>query len=184
MRYAKRGLSPESGNSPTNGDRPRYVIEPQRVAYAHGGIYLIAWVPAYRAMRTFAAERIETFGVLDETFEPRPLPLEPFGDSLGVHTGKPQKVVVEFDAATAPFVCEREWHKSQEISELGSGRIRLALNVCDDYALRAWILGFGAAARVVAPPSLVDVVARELDAARLQYAAPIRMVKASIQRAG
>ena len=90
-----------------------YVVEPQRLAFAHGGIYLIAWVPEYQQIRTFAAERIETFGLMDETFEPRPLPLEPFGDSLGVNTGKPEKIVLEFDKGTAPFVREREWHKSQ-----------------------------------------------------------------------
>ena len=76
-----------------------YVVEPQRLAFAQGGIYLFAWVPEYQQMRTFAAERIETFALMDETFEPRPLPLEPFGDSLGVNTGKPEKIVLEFDAS-------------------------------------------------------------------------------------
>src|SRR5688572_5657129 len=50
MRYAKRGQAPASskrGQAPANGRVPGpYVIEPQRIAYAHGGIYLIAWVPA------------------------------------------------------------------------------------------------------------------------------------------
>jgi hypothetical protein len=55
-------LSPVS----IKGDKPQYVLEPQRIAYANGGIYLIAWVPAYGAMRTFAVERIETFGLLDK----------------------------------------------------------------------------------------------------------------------
>ena len=89
---------------------------------------------------------------MDETFEPRPLPLEPFGDSLGVNTGKPEKIVLEFDTGTAPFVREREWHKSQEITDLTDGRIRVTLNVCNDYALRAWILGFGAATRAWSRP--------------------------------
>jgi predicted DNA-binding transcriptional regulator YafY len=184
MRYAKRGLSPVSSKGAITGDRPRYVLEPQRIAYANGGIYLIAWVPAYGAMRTFAVERIETFGLLDETFEPRPLPLEPFADSLGVHTGKPEKIVIDFDAATAPFVREREWHKSQKISDLADGRIRLTLNVCNDYALRAWILGFGASARAVSPPSLIDAIARELDGARLHYRSRMRMLKSPMQRVG
>ena len=121
---------------------------------------------------------------MDETFEPRPLPLEPFGDSLGVNTGKPEKIVLEFDKETAPFVREREWHKSQEITDLAHGRIRLSLNVCNDYALRAWILGFGADARVVSPPALVQDIIEQLDASRLRYATPRRMAKASIRKTG
>src|SRR5688572_20483420 len=136
MRYA----------SSSSGRTKEYTIEPQRIAYAHGGLYLLGWVPEYLQIRTFAAERIETFALSDEVFEPRPLPLEPFGDSLGVNTGTPENIVIDFDAATAPFVREREWHKSQEIAELSNGRIRLTLNVCNDYALRAWIFGFGSGA--------------------------------------
>ena len=77
-----------------------------------------------------------------------------------------------------PFVREREWHKSQKISDLADGRIRLTLNVCNDYALRAWILGFGAGARVVRPRALVEDILREVNASRLQYASPRRMLKA------
>lgn len=146
-----------------------YVIEPQRIAYAHGGIYLLGWVPEYDQMRTFAAERIETFGVMDEVFEPRPLPLEAFGDSLGVNTGKPETIVIEFDAHVAPFVREREWHRSQKLEDFEDGGLRVTMNVCNDQPLRAWILGFGADARVVFPTSLVEAIVEEVNATRRKY---------------
>ena len=172
MRYAKV--------APT-GAVKNYIVEPQRIAYAHGGMYLIAWVPEYNALRTFAAERIQTFALLDDVFEPKPLPVEPFAHSLGVHTGEPEKVVVEFSAAAAPFVREREWHPSQRIDDTSSGGIVLTLNVCHDYALRAWILGFGADATVVAPAGLAKEIAAT---ARLtarnypQFTARLKMLKA------
>ena len=189
MRYlsmSQKGGLRQGGQAPVRSRVPDpsvrvpgpYVIEPQRIVYARGGIYMIAWVPAYGEMRTFAAERIETFGLMDEVFQPRALPPEAFGDSMGVNTGKPEKIVIEFDAATSPFVREREWHKSQEIADLTDGRIRVTLNVCTDYALRAWILGFGAGAHVVSPRALVEGVLQQLDAARLQYATRTRMLKA------
>ena len=163
-----------------------YVVEPQRLAFAHGGIYLFAWVAEYQQIRTFAAERIETFGAHGRDVSSHaPLPLEPFGDSLGVNTGKPERVrprVRRVDAAR--FVHEREWHKSQTIDGLAGGRIRVTLNVCNDYALRAWILGFGSAARVVSPSVLAEDIRKELDGARLQDAAPREMVKASMRKAG
>ena len=157
------------------------ILEPQRIAYAQGGVYLIAWVPEYNALRTFATERIQTFAVLDEQFEPKPLPVQPFEHSLGVYTGTPEKIVVEFSPSAAPFVREREWHPSQRIDDTADGGVVLTLNVCNDYALRAWILGFGADARVIAPASLARDIA---DSARLtwrnypQFAGRMKMLKA------
>ena len=170
MRYAKPGATAKT-----------YTLEPQRIVYAHGGMYLIAWVPEYNALRTFATERIETFALLDEGFEPKPLPLEPFEHSLGVNTGTPEKIVVQFSASAAPFVREREWHPSQRIDDTSSGGIVLTLNVCNDYALRAWILGFGADATVIAPASLAKDIAER---ARLtgrnypQFTGRLKMLKA------
>lgn len=98
-----------------------YLIDPQRIVYAHGGIYVVAWVPEYGEMRTFAAERIQTFGLTDDLFKPRPLPTEPFADSMGVNTGTPEKIVIEFDASVAAFIREREWHRSQVMTALEGG---------------------------------------------------------------
>ena len=36
-----------------------YVVEPYRVAYAQGTLYVFAFVPAYGEMRTFAVQRVE-----------------------------------------------------------------------------------------------------------------------------
>jgi predicted DNA-binding transcriptional regulator YafY len=146
-----------------------YVVEPQRIAYADGGIYLLAWVPQYAQMRTFAAERIETFAVLDELFEPRPLPIDAFGDSLGVNTGTPERIALEFDADVAPFVREREWHKSQTIEDRADGGILLTLDVCNDRALKMWILGFGPAVRVASPISLAQEIFEAATETRRRY---------------
>ena len=159
MRYA-------SASSQATKD---YLVDPQRIAYADGGIYLVAWVPAYGGMRTFAAERIETFGLTDETFTPRPLPIEPFGDSLGVNTGAPERIVVEFEPAVAAYVREREWHPSQVISDRGDGGVVLTLDVCNDHALRAWILGFGPDALVVSPVSLATAIFDAANRTRRRY---------------
>ena len=146
-----------------------YTIEPQRIVYAHGGIYLMAWVPEYAQVRTFAAERIETLALMDGSFEPRPLPMEPFADSLGVHTGTPERVVIEFEPDAAAFVREREWHRSQTIEERGDGGAILILNVCNDQSLRRWVLGFGADARVLEPVALAQEMFEAADRMRRRY---------------
>ena len=159
MRYA----------SAASGRTKDYVIEAQRIAYADGGIYLVAFVPAYGQVRTFAAERIRTFAILDEVFDPQPLPADPFPHSLGVNSGSPQKVVIEFDAGAAPYIREREWHPSQEIVDGTDGAVVLTLHVCNDRPLRTWVLGFGASARVVEPVDLAKDVFDVANAVRARY---------------
>lgn len=146
-----------------------YLVEPQRIAYADGGMYLVAWVPEYGQLRTFAAERIHTFGLRDDGFEPRALPVEPFADSLGVHTGAPERIVVEFEPDAAPYVREREWHRSQALTDRPDGGVVLSLEVCNDHALRAWILGFGPSARVVEPRALAEAVFEAATETRRRY---------------
>ena len=47
-----------------------YIVEPYRLAYAQGGLYLQAFVPDYSEMRTFAVQRIEQAVALEESFSP------------------------------------------------------------------------------------------------------------------
>jgi predicted DNA-binding transcriptional regulator YafY len=45
----------------------------------------------------------------------------------------------------------------------------LTLEVCNDLALRSWILGWGAAARVLAPATLAADIRADLNTASAQY---------------
>ncbi len=88
-----------------------YRVHPYRLAYAQGGLYLLAYVPEYREVRTFAVERIEAISLADERFTPiEELPDEAFPHSLGVHSGPPERIEIEFQAAVADYVRSREWH--------------------------------------------------------------------------
>lgn len=146
-----------------------YSVEPQRIVYAHGGIYMVAWVPEYGQMRTFAAERIQTLGLTDQTFHPRPLPTEPFADSVGVNTGTPETIVLEFRHEVSGFVREREWHRSQVMEERADGGLILTMHVCNDRPLRAWILSFGPDARVLSPVALAQEIFEAADETRRRY---------------
>ncbi len=147
-----------------------YVVEPYRLAYAQGGLYLQAFVPEYGEMRTFAAQRVEQAVALEESFSPvTDAPSDVFPHSLGAYSGTPAEVVIEFSEAEAPYIQEREWHPSQRIDELAGGRIRLTLNVVIDWGLQAWVMGFGAAATVVTPQAFADRIVENLEEARASY---------------
>jgi predicted DNA-binding transcriptional regulator YafY len=155
-----------------SSDRTKtYVVHPYRLAYALGGLYLIAYVPEYDEMRTFAVERLQDVSVLEERFTPvEDLPDEAFPHSLGVHSGPPERVEIEFDAAVADYVRARDWHASQALSEIDGGGLRMTLDVCLDRALQSWILSFGPFARVVAPDQLAREIAEQFEEARARYA--------------
>ena len=139
--------------------------------HAQGGLYLIAFVPAYAEVRTFAVERISKVSVQEKVFEPiAELDTDPFKNSLGVHRGGPTcKVRLRFHPQIAPLVKERTWHASQQFNDRTDGSTVMTLDVTDDYALRNWILGFGRFVKVLAPAQLVRWTEDELDAARQQY---------------
>jgi predicted DNA-binding transcriptional regulator YafY len=138
-----------------------YTVEPSRLVFAQGALYLMAHVPEYSQVRTFAVDRIKSLSVTEERFEPVESDEAVFAHSLGVHHGTPEQVEIVFEPRIAPYVRERMWHSSQTVRDAADGRVVVSLNVSNDFALRSWILSFGALARVIAPPALADEIARE-----------------------
>jgi predicted DNA-binding transcriptional regulator YafY len=146
-----------------------YLIEPYRLIYSQGGLYLLAWVPEYTAFRTFAVERIRGLSLQEERFTPVDLPEETFAHSLGVNEGPPERMEISFDRQIAPYVRERRWHPSQQIVEAPDGGIVVRLDVTNDWALRSWILSFGPLAKVLSPASLSNQIKDETARAAARY---------------
>jgi predicted DNA-binding transcriptional regulator YafY len=156
-----------------SSDRTKsYKLHPYRLAYAQGGLYLLAFVPEYGEVRTFAVERIKEISLLEERFTPiEELPDVAFPHSMGVHSGPPERVEVEFDEAVADYVRAREWHQSQQSHDLPHGGLAVTLDVCIDRSLRSWILSFGPFARVLSPEPFAAEIAAQLAKAASRYAA-------------
>jgi predicted DNA-binding transcriptional regulator YafY len=154
-----------------SSDRTKsYLVHPYRLAYAQGGLYLLAYVPEYREVRTFAVERLQELSLLEDRFTPiEELPDAAFPHSLGVHSGTPERIELEFEPAVADYVRSREWHPSQRLTATESGAVRVTLDVCRDRALHSWILSFGPFARVVAPQALAREIAEQFAEATARY---------------
>lgn len=146
-----------------------YRLEPYRLVFAQGGLYLVAFVPEYSQLRTFAVERILSLSMTEERFDPIELPDDAFAHSLGVNQGTPEPVQIRFEPGIARYVKARVWHASQQATEEADGTLTMTLQVCNDWALRSWILGFGPLARVVSPPELAAQILEEIEGARSQY---------------
>jgi predicted DNA-binding transcriptional regulator YafY len=146
-----------------------YLVEPQRLVFAQGGLYLVAFVPEYDQLRTFSVDRILGLSLTEERFEPKDLSEDAFPHSLGVHQGTPERIEIAFEPRMAKYVKERVWHPSQVIQDQADGTVILTLTVSNDWALRSWILGFGPLARVLSPPALAAQILEEVERTRSHY---------------
>jgi proteasome accessory factor B len=148
-----------------------YLIHPYRIAFAQGELYLLAFVPEYDDVRTFAVSRIESVSLEKQTFTP--------------HKGSGRRRVRQFarrllgaDGAGGDRI--RSAHRplrprSRVASVAGDqggrgGPRHLSMRVCHDWALRSWILGWGPLARVLEPASLANEIQSELQSASRRYA--------------
>ncbi|PYS16308.1 MAG: hypothetical protein DMG15_02620 [Acidobacteria bacterium] len=76
----------------------------------------------------------------------------------------------------------RVWHPSQQVREIGNGRISMKMHVGGEFELVSWILSFGPSAVVVSPERLRRRVEAELVRAAESYlkeitVAPTRKAK-------
>jgi proteasome accessory factor B len=151
--------------------RKGYTVHPYRLMYFRGGLYLFGYVEEYRQIRTFAVERIDNIEKLNETFEkPSDFSVESYLESsFGLVKEDPFDIEIVFNSTVADYVRSRVWHPSQQIREIGGGRINMKMHVGGEFELVAWILSFGPAALVVSPERLRRRVEVELSRALDNY---------------
>jgi proteasome accessory factor B len=145
-----------------------YTVDPYRVVYHHGGLYLYARAHEYGEVRTFAVERIQKIEVLDAAFQiPADFSVSEYArGAFGIAGGKPVPVEVVVDAQMAGYIRERVWHESQELVDGPDGSVTLKMSVAPGWELKAWIKGFLPHVRMIKPVSLRDEIVRDLDQAR------------------
>jgi predicted DNA-binding transcriptional regulator YafY len=131
-------------------------VDPYRLWYASGALYLVAYCHLREDVRMFAVDRIRSLAM---TNHPCQMPLgfdleEYVQNALIVMRGKPIEVELLFDRRTAAWVKDRQWHPSQRLTPLKGGSLRMVLQVAETRELVGWILSFGGGVRVVHPESL------------------------------
>jgi predicted DNA-binding transcriptional regulator YafY len=148
-----------------------YLLDPYRLVYHHGGLYLYARSHEHGEVRTFAVERIERIEVLESGFEvPKDFSVAEYARAaFGITGGEAVEVVLEVEPPVADYVRERVWHESQKVEEMPEGGVRLRLEVVPGFELKSWIKSYLPHIRVVAPASLRGEILAELTAAREKF---------------
>jgi len=148
-----------------------YTLDPYRLVYYRGGLYLYARAEEYGEVRTFAVERIQKIEVLDASFEtPADFNVSEYArGAFGIAGGKAEAVELAFDAEMASYIRERVWHESQDMQDRPDGSVVLKMQVTPGFELQAWIKGFLPHVQVLQPASLREQVAADLEKARPRY---------------
>jgi len=141
----------------------RREVDPYRLWYASGGLYLVGYCHLRKEPRMFAVERMRAVTLTDHPYQlPLSFDLEAFvQNALTVMRGRPIDVALRFDKATAAWAKDRLWHPSQNIVPLKNGGMTMTLTVADSRELVGWILSFGSGVQVIRPRSLAEAVSDE-----------------------
>jgi predicted DNA-binding transcriptional regulator YafY len=139
-----------------------YRLDPYRLQYHQGGLYLIALDHAKEDIRTFAVERVRSAVVTRNRFTPPPPATldELQSTAFQLIHGEPQLVRIRFSPKQAPYIAEREWHHSQKIENLPDGGIILSLRVASLWEVRHWLYGWADDAQILEPverPAVIDM---------------------------
>lgn len=150
-------------DSASRGRMTRRDVDPYRLWFASGGLYLVGYCHLRKEPRMFAVERIKSVTPTDFPYQiPLHFDFDAFiEDSLTVMRGPRITVELEFDKPTAAWVKDRIWHPSQQLKRLSGGRMQMVLSVADSREVVGWVLSFGSGVRVVGPDSLRTAVKQE-----------------------
>ncbi|OQW34287.1 MAG: transcriptional regulator [Nitrospira sp. SG-bin1] len=150
-------------DSASRGRVTRREVDPYRLWYASGGLYLIGYCHLRKEPCMFAVERIKSVTPTDSPYQiPLHFDFDAFvEDSLTVMRGPRVEVELELDKPTAAWAKDRVWHPSQQLARLPGGRLRMAVTVADSRELVGWILSFGSGIRVIRPNTLRAAVVEE-----------------------
>jgi len=155
----------------------RVTAHPYALVLQGGAITCVALDVDRRATRAFLFDRMGDL----EASETERFDLPPEfaigewlqGDFGVARAQRTVKLLVEFDPRAAEGVRARRVHPSQKLAVSPDGRVRASLSIPESpemvERLRTWLLGFGAAARVLEPRELADEIARELQRAADRY---------------
>ena len=140
-------------------------LDPYVLHFARNNPYVTGWCHKNEAVRDFRVDRIRSISLLSDEFEVNGgFDRRAHFDRMFQHEvgGETRPIVTWFDARCAPYIRERRWHPTQTLEEHSDGAVTLRMDVPGLNEVKRWVLFYGAGARVLGPPELVEIVRAEL----------------------
>ena len=153
--------------SPAREQATERDVDPVQLRSVEGRWYLEAWCRLAEGMRLFRLDRIDALRVLDEPSRPPPS-ARPRDLSGGVYQPAPGHPLVTLRLGP-PGRWVADYYPCESVHDLPDGGVLVSLRVADPTWVRRLVLGFGAAAEVLAPEELAEQVRAEARVAVAAY---------------
>jgi predicted DNA-binding transcriptional regulator YafY len=146
-------------------------VDPYKVWFYDGTIYLIGLCHLREEVRMFALDRIKMLNLTDERFRiPKDFILDDFmRDSFKVMHDELYTVKVRISPGWARWVGEKIWHESQKTKKMSDGSMEMIFQVAGLDEIKRWVLSFGPEAVILEPPELRELVRKALVESLAQY---------------
>ncbi len=152
----------------------RRKVQPYHLGSIENQWYVIGYDVGRRQLRTFALTRIRQPRMTKTRFErPADFSIEKhLGGAFRAFAGGPNRftIRIEFEPVAGELIAERHWHSSQKLTPLEGGRVELSMELCSLREVERWILSWGARARVLEPPELIERLRKTTAAMAEKYA--------------
>ena len=148
-----------------------FYIEPRRIVYFKGGLYVVVYIRRFEKFRLLAIQRIKKFNPLDDTHpeEPHFDPALYWKKKFGLFSADAQPVKISFSSDVRMHIEGRHWHTSQVFSEGEDGRLNLELQVGLSPELVSWIFSWNEYAAVLEPIELKEMMAKKVNLLKKIY---------------
>jgi len=152
--------------SPNRSHPTQFTIDPYRLFEFDGSLYLFAHIPKHNQVITLAIDRILSLDPTEDSYTiPAAFSFERLRDeAFGVVHGEPMTVKIRFRKDQVPYVKERIWHPAQTFKDLPNGDTIMTFRAGGEFEIMRWVLGWGSAAKVVAPRFLRTIIRDEAKA--------------------
>lgn len=146
--------------APTSGNKVRkYDVLPLKLLVHQGSLYLHAWQPKHQKVLALNVNRLVKVTPTEEVvkrpegYDPEQLAQSAFGIFIG-----PEAVAYElhFDPEMRPYIEERQWHPTQQLSELPGGWLKVEFKCVPSYEVSNWVASWRQHVKVVQPQALRD----------------------------
>jgi predicted DNA-binding transcriptional regulator YafY len=149
----------------------RATFFPYGVVFHQGSVVLVGWLEHERRLAVVRLEETHGIEATDTGFRvPEGFELTDYlHGEFGVALPDKTRMLVEFDARVADQIRAKKVHPAQRIAQAPDGRVRVSAPLGDRALARAWVLGFGDAAKVIEPKDLADEIRDMLVRAAARY---------------
>jgi len=146
-------------------------VEPYKIWFYEGTIYIIGLCHLRNEIRTFVLDRIHVLKITDETFQtPKNFDFQKYiQHGFKVMHDELFTVRILISPSWARYIGEKIWHESQMIQKQLDGAIEIMFRVAGLDEIKQWVLGLGPEAYVVEPEELRWMIQSDLKRSLDQY---------------